>query len=175
MKALRAFDIHIYKLAVGEHDYQFEIDEKLFEAFENEIVRKGDLVAKVSLKKSETMIEMNFQIEGTVELECDRSLDLFNHPLSFEKRMIFKLGDVEQELSEEVQVIQRDAQTINVAALIFEFVGVEIPMKKLHPRFADEEERDDFIFTSEVEDKENQENEADPRWAALEKLKSKNK
>ncbi len=175
MKGLRSFDIHIFKLSIGEHDYRFEIDEKLFEAFENEIIKRGNLTAAVSLKKSETMIEMTFQIKGDVELECDRSLDLFDHPLDFEKHMIFKLGDVEEELSEDVLVISRDTQTINIGSLIFEFIGLEIPMKKLHPRFQTEEDDDEgsLVFSSESETEQDEEQEHDPRWAALEKLKNK--
>ena len=174
VKTLRSFDIHIYNLSLGEHDYEFEVNENLFEAFENEIVKRGKLIANISLKKSETMIEMDFRISGQVELECDRSLDLFDYPLAFEKRIIFKLGDVEEELSDEILVISRDTQTINVASLIFEFIGVEIPMKKLHPRFADEDEDEEgrLIFSSAEEDKE-EKTEPDPRWEALQKLKNK--
>ena len=182
MKVLRTFDIHIFNLAIGEYSYEFEVNEKLFEAFENEIVKKGSLTAKIELRKSESLIEMNFQIDGAVELECDRSLDLFDYPLSFEKRMLFKPGDVEEELSEEILVISNDTQTINVASLIFEFITVEIPMKKLHPRFeeedefeADLEEEGILIFSSESETEIEEELEPDERWSALKKLKNKDK
>jgi len=179
VKALRTFDIHIFNLTLGDNTLEFGIDKTLFEAFENEIVKKGDLIAKVSLKKSDSLIEMNFHIEGTVELECDRSLDLFDFPLNFEKRMLYKLGEIEEELSEEVLVISQDTQTINIASLIFEFIGVEIPMKKLHPDFQEDEDLEDeseglFIFSSgnEIEKEENIE--LDERWSALKNLKNKN-
>ena len=179
MKALRTFDIHIFNLALGDHTFEFEISEGLFEAFDNEIVKKGSLSATIELRKSEALIEMNFKIEGTVELECDRSLDLFNYPLKFEKRMLYKLGDIEEELSEDVLVISNDTQTINVASLIFEYIGVEIPMKKLHPRFQveDEELEDDeegmLIFSSATEKEQEKNPEPDERWSALKNLKNK--
>ena len=64
---------------------------------------------------------------------------------------------------------------------MFEFIGLEIPMKKLHPRYSeeDDEEKDDdvlLIYSSEEKDQtEDQENEEmiDPRWASLKKLKNK--
>ena len=175
MKAIRSFDIHIFNLSIGEHNYEIEIDEKLFEAFENEIVSSGKLTANILLSKSEAMIEMDFQIEGIVELECDRSLDLFDYPLNFEKKMIFKLGEEEQELSDEVLVISRDTQTINVASLIFEFITIEVPMKKLHPRFleteTDEDSEGTMVYSSEVSDETEYDEEPDPRWKALGKLK----
>ncbi len=176
MKARREFDIHIYKLSNGEHNYQFDISDSFFELFENEILSKGKLNANISLQKSDSMIQMGFQVEGAVELTCDRSLDLFDHPISFESRMIFKYGDEEQELSEDVMVILKDTQTINIADLLFEFIGLEIPMKKLHPRFDQEEEsEDDFLMiyssSEEESDEQEEEQDVDPRWAALKKLK----
>lgn len=180
MKVRREFDIHIFRLSNGEHNYQFEISDSFFELFENEIFNTGKMVANVSLQKSDSMIQMLFQVEGTIELACDRSLELFDQPISFENRMIFKYGDEEQELSEDVMVILTDTQTINVADLLFEFIGLEVPMKKLHPRFQEEEENEDdfvMIYSSESEEEESdeqkKEQDVDPRWAALEKLKNK--
>jgi uncharacterized metal-binding protein YceD (DUF177 family) len=179
VKALRTFDIQIFNLAFGDHTFEFEIDETLFEAFDNDIVKKGRLKAAIELRRSEALIEMNFQIEGSVELECDRSLELFDYPLNFEKRMLYKLGDIEEELSEDVLVISRDSQTINVASLIFEFIGVEIPMKKLHPRFQVEEENLDdddegmLIFSSASKTEQEENPEPDERWSALKNLKNK--
>ncbi|MFY0592759.1 YceD family protein [Roseivirga sp.] len=177
MKALREFDIHIFKLSNGEHNYQFEISDSFFELFENEIFSKGNLLADVSLQKSSSMIQMNFHVEGKLELTCDRSLDLFDHSLSFDSRMHFKYGDEEKELSEDVMVITKDCQTINVADLLFEFIGLETPMKKLHPRYEDEEDNDEeliVVYTSQDDDTDEQEKEeeVDPRWAALKNLKN---
>lgn len=150
--------------------------------FENEIVNMGNLHAKVSLEKSETMIQTTFNITGTVQLECDRSLDLFDFPIELERTFIYKLGDETNELSDEAMVIPRDTQKLNVASIMFEFIGLEIPMKKLHPRYSEEEEDDEnedevlLIYSSEDNDQtEDQENEEtiDPRWASLKKLKNK--
>ena len=178
MKSLRTFDIHVFKLSVGKHDYQFKIDEKFFESFENGIVTKGKLICDIQLDKSETMIQMNFRINGQAELTCDRSLELFDHPLSFERKVIFKFGEEEKELSDEMMVIPRDTPLINVASLIFEFIHLEIPMKKLHPRFETTEGADDegfLVYSSETEENESKPNESseptDPRWEALKKLK----
>ncbi len=174
MKGSKQFDIHIFKLPVGTHDYQFKITDEFFELFENEIVGQGNLEVTVLLTKSETMIEMNFDIKGSVVLECDRSLDLFDFPIDAQKMMRYRLGDERQELSEELMVIPKDSQIINIASLLFEFIGLEIPMKKLHPRFVEEEDGDEellAIYTSEEDEKENQEESVDPRREALKKLK----
>ena len=141
----------------------------------------GKLTADVSLQKSESMIQMTFNVEGTIELTCDRSLDLFDQPISFENTMIYKFGEEEKELSEDVMIILNNTQTINIADLLFEFIGLQVPMKKLHPRFQEEEEDDDdqeegvmvYSSTDDSKTEEQQEEDVDPRWAALKKLKNK--
>jgi len=180
VKVRREFDVHIFNLSHGEHSYRFEMSDSFFELFENEMFSKGKLIADVSLQKSDSMIHMDFHIEGTVELTCDRSLDLFDHPVSFDSKMIFKYGEEEKELSEDVMVITKDCQTINLADLLFEFIGLEIPMKKLHPRFQDEDDSDDeyvIVYSSQDDDEadeQEKDEDVDPRWAALKGLKNNN-
>jgi uncharacterized protein len=81
-----------------------------------------------------------------------------------------------------VIIIPRDIQKLNLAQYIYEFIGLSIPMKKLHPKFQDEEDEDDenetkLVYRSEDGKKDNKENEEgdgiDPRWNALKDLKNK--
>lgn len=180
MRARKKYDIHIYKLSNGVHEYQFEIGKEFFEMFDGDLVENGQLNAVVSLNKSDSMIQVDFNIEGSLELECDRSLEKFDFPIHIDQNMIYKYGEEDKELSEDVFVIEKNTQTLNVAGIMHEFIGLEIPMKKLHPKFQEEEDEDDesegsMIYTSEAEeDIEQKEEDIDPRWAALKNLKNKN-
>jgi len=180
MKARKKYDIHIYKLSNGSHEYEFEIGGEFFEMFDGDLVSKGQLNAVVTLNKTDSMIQVDFNIQGSIELECDRSLEEFDFPINVERSMIYKYGDEGKELSEDVYVIEKNTQTLNVADIIFEFIGLEIPMKKLHPKFQDEENEDDdsegrMIYTSESDEDstEQEEENVDPRWEALKNLKNK--
>lgn len=180
MRARKKYDIHIYKLSNGVHEYQFEIGKEFFEMFDGDLVENGQLNAVVSLNKSDSMIQVDFNIEGSLELECDRSLEKFDFPIRIDQNMIYKYGEEDKELSEDVFVIEKNTQTLNVAGIMYEFIGLEIPMKKLHPKFQEEEDEDDesegsMIYTSEAEENiEQKEEDIDPRWAALKNLKNKN-
>jgi uncharacterized metal-binding protein YceD (DUF177 family) len=93
-----------------------------------------------------------------------------------EKKLVFKYGDTDQELSDEIIMIHRDTDTLELGQYIFEFITLEIPIKKLHPRFQDEEESDDFaegkiIYTSKPSGDDNNGEDIDPRWEILKKLK----
>lgn len=180
MKALRDFDIHIFKLSNGQHDYQFEIKGSFFELFTNEILQKGNLTATISLDKTDRMIQVHAAIDGLITLTCDRSLETFEEPVHTEKTMLYKFGEEEQELADDVMVIHKDSQTINIASILFEFILLEVPMKKIHPNYRDDFDEDDdsellVVYTSEAEESEEDEttNEEaiDPRWEKLKNLK----
>lgn len=175
---LDKFNIDIYKLPNGTHNYQFEIGNSFFEAFENSIVEKGNGKVDLELEKTDTFIKLHFRINTTVELECDRSLDLFDYPLHTENTLLLKFGDSEEEINDEIVIIPRDKQRINLAQYIYEFIGLSIPMKKLHPRYSEESEDDELIYSSEsstpdAPDNKDQdgEDDIDPRWQKLKKLK----
>ena len=53
--------------------------------------------------------------------------------------MILKFSDHNEEITEELMLIDRNTQYINVAQDIFDFIGLQIPIKKLHPRFTQDE------------------------------------
>jgi uncharacterized metal-binding protein YceD (DUF177 family) len=189
VKFWKTFDIEVIKFKEGRHEIDFEIGDSFFQNFEdNEIVEKGNLTVRVILDKGANVIEANFQIKGSVKLTCDRSLEVFDHPLDFSEKMIYKYGSEEQEIDEEVYMITRDTPLINVAQLIYEYVLLALPLKKIHPDYRnelDDEELeveggyvyiDDELDIDTESDGPNKEEEikpVDPRWEQLMKLKNK--
>ncbi|GAB3539870.1 YceD family protein [Spirosoma fluminis] len=177
MNVLRAYDINIIGLENKRYEYDFTSDDAFFAALEQDLIEKGNVHTHLILDKSETMIRLDFHITGTVEQTCDRSLDCYDEPVDTLQRMLLKFGDHNEELSDEIELIERGTATINVARYVFEFLSLSLPMKRLHPRFRDEEDADDdvngkLIYRSDPEpDDENTDQPAvDPRWAALRKL-----
>lgn len=176
---LTDYDIDIYKLANKVYQYQYHIGHDFFKNFENSLVEQGNLQAEVVLDKQETLITLGFHITGTIELECDRSLEKFDYPLEINEKLLFQYGSEEQELTEEILIITRNTQSINVAQYIYEFIGLAIPMKKLHPKYRGDDNpflEGEIVYTSDSEkiDKdhspENDDN-IDPRWNILKNLK----
>lgn len=174
-RGLREFQINIFSLENKVHEYEFEISNNLFENHEYSLVKKGKGTSKLVLQKSETMMSLHFNIDVEVELICDRSLDTFLYPILLEENIIIKFGEDDYDLSEDVFVIRKDSPSINVGDYLYEFISVAVPMKKLHPRFKDEdsEELSDLVYSSTDEDEasDKPDEPIDPRWEALKKLK----
>ncbi len=158
--------------------YSFEMEggQEFFSYFEMDSVNGGNFEAKINLEKSETMITLVFDIEGTLILVCDRSLEEFDYKFVTKESLILKFGDHDEDLADGIKIINKNTQALDLSQEIYELISLTIPMKKLHPKYIDEAEDNDaegfIVYSTEKLTAEKTENIAiDPRWAALQKLK----
>ncbi len=180
MKDLKPFDIEIQTLKLKRHEYEYDIEDSFFTHFERSPVEKGKFKVKLTLDKSETMLQLKFHISGVAELACDRTSELFDYPIDVTNRIILKFGEENEELSDEIEIISRGTQHINVAQYIYEFIGLAVPMKKIHPRLAaeqyEETEEGILVYRSAGEggdaegDDDREDGDVDPRWQILKNL-----
>ena len=204
VKDLRTFEIDIIALKMGSHSFTFDLDDKFFAYFKDNqtgFIEKGNCEAQVILEKNEQLIRATFIINGVVELVCDRSLDEFDYEVDVEDTILYKYSEEEKELTEEIVLITRRTPSINVGELLYEFLVLDIPMKRLHPRFWEDDSDDyiesedfgnldeedsnipakkiNFIYSSEKDTDESDEKETsseeeniDPRWSILKNFKN---
>ena len=172
---MERYRIHILGLSINIHTFQFEVDHEFFKKYGTGLVSNGNFTVDLTLDKRETFLEASFTIKGTTKLTCDRSLDEFDFNINKTSKLIFKFGDEDFEISEDVIMIHRGTETLELGQYIYEFIALAIPMKKLHPRFneesADDSDEDEvkLIYTSESS-QETTDEQTDPRWDILKKL-----
>lgn len=184
VKELSKYNIDIYGLEDKQYDYDMESGDAFFEEMEQDLIEHGHFKTHVVLSKSATMIQLRFHTTGSVTLTCDRSLETFEEPIDSDERIILKFGDHNEELTEEIEIISRNTNRINVARYVFDFIALSLPVKKLHPSLRteedefdleDDEEEGTLVYTSGGESEEGEEGEdeekIDPRWEALKNLK----
>lgn len=167
------FAVNIVGLSQKAHHFDYEFGDDFFGHYGQSILEKGQFKADVTLTKGETMIEGRFQIKGTAKLVCDRSLEPFDYPMDIDQTILFKYGQEDKELSDEIVMISRDRASLDIGQYLYELVVVNVPMKRLHPRFGQddlEESEIQLVYSSPTTEKENKE-EIDPRWEKLKKLK----
>ena len=177
MKALKQFSIPFTGLKLGKHQFDFEIDKGFFDAFEYSLVKDGTLKATLDLDKQETMLILNFDIWGTIQLNCDKCLAEFGQPIEIKERQIVKFAEDELESDDlEIIVLNRKESEIDVSEMIYEFINVAIPyINNCEQAGTDQKCDPEMIATLEKLATGSAENEEekidDPRWAALKKLK----
>lgn len=165
---MERYRINILGLSLSIHHFEYEFGGEFFKKYGTGLVSEGSFKVDVALDKRETFLDTSFKITGSVKLVCDRSLDEFDYPIDVSSKIIFKFGDEDKEISEDVVMIHRGTESLELGQYIYEFIALAIPMKKLHPRFEDEPaEEGGIIYTSETGEKKE---EIDPRWEMLKKL-----
>jgi uncharacterized protein len=172
------FDLPIARLSLKTHQFAFELGRAFFEQFDpqGEFIADGNLHADVTLIKTERLITIDSHITGTVRLTCDRSLDEYDQDLDIDNQLLVRYGDEPKELDDDVLQVTPDTLLLNIAQHLYDYIGLALPMKKLHPRFQNEADDDPdsgtkLIFSTRPTDENPDDDEPiDPRWAALKNL-----
>ncbi|NRF39267.1 DUF177 domain-containing protein [Pedobacter foliorum] len=178
MKPLKQFSIPFTGLKIGKHQFDFEIDNSFFDAFEYSLVKKGDLKASVELDKQETMLILQIHIEGTIILDCDKCLAEFAAPINIQERQIVKFAEDELESDDlEIIVLNKKESELDISEVLYEFITVSVPYIKICEQNGDGQKCDqEMIARLEslsvgTQNEEEEQQDDDPRWAALKKLK----
>jgi uncharacterized protein len=173
VKEFGEYNVEIYQLKPGTYRYDFETGNEFFQLLGSTIVEKGQLKTHVILEKVSDFFKLNFRIRGYVVLVCDKSLEEFEHRIDTVQNLIIRYGETAEEISDDQETITHNTLSINVSKYIYEYVGLEIPYKKLHPKFRDQASGgdDQLVYQTETYTKEALEDDIDPRWKELLKLK----
>jgi uncharacterized protein len=126
-------DLHEEKESV----YEFDVRAPFFKSFEESLINNSELKVKIILNKNVNVITSDFIINGTVELTCDSTLELFEYELAINERIFFKIGLEAGELDFNIYSINAQHPYIYFAQHIYDLITVNIPMKKVHSRFID--------------------------------------
>ena len=131
MDNLDHFSIPVSGLGGGLHGYDFSIGAAFFKHFEGSPIEKAKVEVHMDFDKRHDMFVLEFQLEGSVEVTCDRCLGPFDFPIDDSPALMVKFDDKEWEEADVVYIL-RSAQTLNVARYIYEFINLAVPMTKTH-------------------------------------------
>lgn len=151
------------------------IDSDFFSLFAETLIDSATGNVHLMLEKQESLIRSELTFSVDIPLVCDRSLREFTHEMKETHEVMFKYGEEEMELDDDVYVITSSTQKIHFDQFIYEWILLAVPMKKVHPELREEEgdNHDDVIYQTEKDATEAPEETIDPRWEQLKKLKNK--
>lgn len=176
-----SYKINFVALKTGTHDFNYEIDRSFFEVFENCPIEGGKAKIQLKLDKSENMLVLNFSIDGEIEKNCDLCLSPLRVPVSGNFRQIVKFSDEEIESTDdEIVFLPTSAYEVDVQPFIYEYMVLLDPVKAIHEEgecdLSTKDILDEYMLREEVDDVEHTDGnneEIDPRWSELLKLKKK--
>jgi len=178
MSRRREFEIAYVGLKPGVHEFSYLINDKFFEAFQQQDFRKCKANVKLTLDKKSSFMLLKFEIGGALEVSCDRCNSNLPLELWDEFNITVKLVEDPEQMNEQEEdpdmyYIGQGESHVDVANWIYEFIILTIPMQKA----CDFEKMDgphcnktalEVLKKLEPEEKETKEN---PIWKGLEKFK----
>ena len=136
MSHRREYEIAFVGLKPGEHHFTYDITEKFFEPFQEQDFTNCQTTVKLRLEKNNGFMMLKFDLDGKVEVVCDRCGNNLPMQLWDEFNIIVKMTEDPEVMNDreedpDVYYISKSESHINVADWIYEFINLSIPMQKM--------------------------------------------
>lgn len=169
------FSIQLSGLKEGRHILEFEIGDGFFELFEESEVKEGSLVAVVEMEKRRTHADLNIRITGSVQVCCDRCLEMFSLPVDCENRLLVRLGKTIGGDDPDIISLPAEENELDMSQHFYDYIHLALPIRRIHPGKAGKPDGCNPEMTKRLETlRSEEENQGDPRWDELKKLMNDN-
>lgn len=175
MKALKDYNIQFVGLKLGKHHFEYKITKAFFDCFEYDEFNEVNVTTNLTLDKKTTFMELNFQIEGWVNVNCDLTNEPYNQEVEGSFDLVVKFGQEYNDENDAILIIPHAEYEINVAQYIYELIILSVPLKRIHPGVKDGTLKSEALkkleeLSPKQKDNNNNTDEVDPRWDKLKKL-----
>lgn len=172
---MKEFTIPFVGLKTGKHNFEYSINDSFFEHFEYEGFNTVDVKVKLELEKKTTLLELNFNITGHVNVNCDLTNEPFNQPISNKLELVVKFGSEYNDEEIDILVIPHGEYQISIQQYIYELIVLAVPSKLIHPGVADGTIKSEILnkleeLSPKIKERKSDGEEIDPRWNTLKKL-----
>ena len=169
--ARKEYKIQFAGLSVGEHEFEFKVNDKFFANLDYSEIKQGNIDIKVNLLKQSSMMVLQFDINGTVHLNCDRCMEDFNFPIQGNYKLYIKVGGSDSgDENDDIITIEANEHELDLTQYFYEYIILSLPIKRVHPddkkgKSTCNEEMINKLKNYLVENEEKKEE--DPRWNQL--------
>ncbi len=171
MNYLAKYTIPFKGLSDGKHVFDFTIDQEFFEHFQTEDAYQVDASVKVTLEKKSLVMTLTIELDGIMNVACDRCLEQFDMKVGGESSVYVKFGEENEELAEDVIVISESVNELETAYYIYELFTLNLPLGFVHPEDEDGDSTCDEEMIQKLNDHSVKDvQDIDPRWNDLRKL-----
>ncbi|GAC1440600.1 MAG: hypothetical protein NVSMB63_07230 [Sediminibacterium sp.] len=135
MSHRREFEIAFVGLTPGIHVFEYRVEDKFFATYGEQDFKHCTANVKLSLDKKTGFMLLKFDIDGSVEVGCDKCGNALPMILWDEFNIIVKMVDEpavmnEQEEDPDVYYISRGESHLYLSDWIYEFINLSIPLQK---------------------------------------------
>ena len=171
MKPNSKYKIEFAGLKTGNHQFNFKVDKKFFDRFNFSDFNNVSINIDIELIKKSTLLELNFMLNGIVNVNCDLTNEPFDKQIKQEAMLVVKFGQEFNDEDDEILILPHGEHKLYVDQYLFELIVLSLPPKRIHPGVEDGSLKSEILdILEDLKPKENS-NLADPRWDKLKSLK----
>lgn len=136
MSSRRNYDIAFVGLKPGVHEFQYEVDDRFFEDYQEQDFRNCIAHIKLTLDKNNGFMMLKFEVGGKIDVTCDRCGNGLPLDLWDEFNIVVKMVDNPEEMNDQeedpdVYYISKGESHLQIADWIYEFINLSIPMQRM--------------------------------------------
>ena len=131
MCSLEQFKIDLKGLTEDVTALEYVLDNQYFGALDGAEIQSGALHVSGSIRKAVGFFELLLDISGTIQIPCDRCLEMMSQPVSTQLRLIVRLGEEYSE-QDDVIVVDEAEGVLDTAWLIYESIALAVPIQHVH-------------------------------------------
>jgi uncharacterized protein len=129
---LKAYQIPFLGLKPGKHEYNYVLTHEFFDQFESSDIDQCLIKVDIALDKQSSMIILDFILDGTLDLTCDRCGDPMKQQLHTRQRLIVKFGDETDDSLDDMLILGPSEFEIDTSRYLFEYAQLSMPAKNVH-------------------------------------------
>ena len=167
MTTMDSYKVDLKSMTEGAVSHRsWVLEDAFFSAVGGAEIKQGKVDADVCIVSHQNDCwDIEMTLAGTVKVECDRCLGLMDQEIQANESLRVRLGDETCDDGEVITVAANPGE-LDLAWYLYEAAALAIPIRHVHPDGACDESVTRHlqgIDRAEIKD---------PRWAALQKLKS---
>lgn len=168
----RKYSLELQKLKLGKQEEKFLITGEFFKHFENSPIQEGEVQVLTHITKYNTHLDVTFDFEGYIVLECDRCTEHYQHHFKNSHQVIYTYDEKAELDTDEVILIDRNDPFLVLVPELYDFISLEVPIRKVPLPSVHKCPPEVLALIENIEEEEsNDDDDIDPRWEKLKKLK----
>jgi uncharacterized metal-binding protein YceD (DUF177 family) len=125
----RKFIIRLNGLPVGNHLYEFKVDNSFFDTRDYSDIKGANVNVEVELVKQNNLINLTFNLSGTLSVLCDRCTKPYDVEIESVEKMHLRFGNPDEPHAEDVFVLPHGANELDVSPPLYEFISLALPTR----------------------------------------------
>jgi uncharacterized metal-binding protein YceD (DUF177 family) len=119
----------------GLHEFFFMLSQKFFQSLEYSEFEKGELSVKVKMDKKPSHLVLKIEIDGKVNVMCDRCLEYFDIGSKYTGTLYVKFSNepADGEENDELMIIPENEHEVDISHYVYESICLSLPFQRYHP------------------------------------------